>query len=242
MDFATLTSRLASLIQGKIKGGEYTERGLARIAGISQPHMHHIVNGKRCLTPATADRLLRALGVNLQELIVESGGVAIPMREIPMLNDTIGPGKAWPIAQSVRETVTLPAAVIAGLYKPVAARVAFDPRMAHVLRDGELVVLDCKESAVEQPDPRQLYVVDWRGEGLIRWVRLGSTRLYVAAQDVVDQPLMWQSANLGGKSPREFVKARVLAVPNPRDSRSHGLPLRRPPGMSPGLARRSVAN
>lgn len=67
-DFGMLQRRLLASVKGKVQNGELTERGLARMIGISQPHMHHILKGARGLSVETADRLLWRLGLSLLDL------------------------------------------------------------------------------------------------------------------------------------------------------------------------------
>ncbi len=69
LDFAGLLDRLKDLLLRKIRNGELTERGLARRVGLSQSHIHNVLNGARVLTPTTADRLLAGLEVSVLELI-----------------------------------------------------------------------------------------------------------------------------------------------------------------------------
>lgn len=67
--FAELLGRLRADLLTRMANGEFTERGLARIAGISQPHIHHVFSGQRSLTPAVADVILAALGLSLREIL-----------------------------------------------------------------------------------------------------------------------------------------------------------------------------
>lgn len=69
--FETLLARLISAVNFRIKNGEYTERGLARILGISQPQMHNVLKGARTLHTDLADRLLWKLGISLLQLFAE---------------------------------------------------------------------------------------------------------------------------------------------------------------------------
>jgi plasmid maintenance system antidote protein VapI len=67
--FELLGERLLAFVRLRIKNGEYTERGLARILGISQPQMHNVLKGVRGLRPALADRFLRKFGITALELL-----------------------------------------------------------------------------------------------------------------------------------------------------------------------------
>lgn len=69
VDFETLQRRLLARVRNRVQNGELTERGLARMVGISQPHMHHILKGVRGLSVETADRILRRLDVSVSDLL-----------------------------------------------------------------------------------------------------------------------------------------------------------------------------
>ncbi len=75
MDFETLQRRLLARVRTCVQNGQMTERGLARMVGISQPHMHHILKGARSLSLENADRILRRLGWTVLDLL-EGGASA----------------------------------------------------------------------------------------------------------------------------------------------------------------------
>ena len=49
VDFAALQSRLKHAVIRRIYNGEFTERGFARMLGISQPQVHNVLKGARKL-------------------------------------------------------------------------------------------------------------------------------------------------------------------------------------------------
>jgi len=69
MYFRLLQRRLVEGLRRSIGNGLMTERGLARWAGISQPHMHHILKGERAISPRIADRLLEAFELSVIDLL-----------------------------------------------------------------------------------------------------------------------------------------------------------------------------
>ena len=69
MDFQTLQSNLLVQLRHRVLNGELTERGLARMSGLSQPHVHHVLMGARSLSVSSADRLLRSLGLSVLDLM-----------------------------------------------------------------------------------------------------------------------------------------------------------------------------
>jgi transcriptional regulator with XRE-family HTH domain len=69
MDFDELERRFLEHLRNLIRRGDLTERGLARLAGISQPHVHNALNGKRTFSREMADTILHALHLDLLDLI-----------------------------------------------------------------------------------------------------------------------------------------------------------------------------
>jgi hypothetical protein len=69
LSFQELRDRLVSLLSDRVRNGQATERGLARLTGISQPHIHHVLAGRRRLSLEMADRILRKLEMDLLDLI-----------------------------------------------------------------------------------------------------------------------------------------------------------------------------
>jgi transcriptional regulator with XRE-family HTH domain len=69
MTFADLHRRLVCQLQNRVRGGELTERGLARLTGISQPHIHNVLKGKRFFSTESSDIILRELNISVLDLI-----------------------------------------------------------------------------------------------------------------------------------------------------------------------------
>jgi transcriptional regulator with XRE-family HTH domain len=69
MTFHDLQQRLIEYLRQRVRSGEATERSLARVTGVSQPHMHNVLKGIRLLSVATADQILRNLDMDLLDLI-----------------------------------------------------------------------------------------------------------------------------------------------------------------------------
>lgn len=69
LGFHDLQFRLISFVVAKIRNGEFTERGLARMLGVSQPHLHNVLKGARPLKPEFADCLLEHFGIGVLDLI-----------------------------------------------------------------------------------------------------------------------------------------------------------------------------
>lgn len=68
-NFAEMQRRLVSYLREKVRNGDITERRLARITGVSQPHIHNVLSGKRGFSMEMADQIMRALRVDLLDFL-----------------------------------------------------------------------------------------------------------------------------------------------------------------------------
>src|SRR3954465_13989160 len=103
--FSELQHRLMEHLRARVRNGELTERGLAKLAGVSQPHIHNVLKGVRCLSPELSDSILVHLRISLIDLLDRaqiakySGVDSAEFYEtcyIPVLTEPIGPGFNWP--------------------------------------------------------------------------------------------------------------------------------------------------
>jgi transcriptional regulator with XRE-family HTH domain len=69
MNFEELHFRLTEYLRELVRSGELTERGLARITCVSQPHIHNVLKGKRLLSLQMADEILHRLQLDLTDLL-----------------------------------------------------------------------------------------------------------------------------------------------------------------------------
>lgn len=69
VSFRVLQTRLIKAVNGRIQNGDFTERGLARLLGISQPQIHNVLKGARKLRPELADRLISLLEMTVADLL-----------------------------------------------------------------------------------------------------------------------------------------------------------------------------
>lgn len=73
MGFQDLGLQLLARVRELVRNGSITERRLARLSGISQPHIHNVLKGARTLSAESADRLMQCLQIELKDLIGGGG-------------------------------------------------------------------------------------------------------------------------------------------------------------------------
>jgi len=220
VDFRTLQLRLIAHIKARVRNGEVTERNLARLSGISQPHIHNVLKGARVLSAESADLIVRCLRIDLLDLLAEGeesenwgkiGREMQPCRTVPFLDGSIGPGHPFP-AGSTAEGYPFLAADLDGIESPVAARLAPDPRMADLAGDDSVALLDRSEAQRQDPDEESYYAADLGGESVVRRVRRAARSLYLLGRNTGEDPHGWQCVSLSDRSLLEIIRGRVRLV------------------------------
>ncbi len=213
VSFAILRNRLLDRLRRLVSNGEFTERGLARFLGVSQSHVHNVLNGFRALTPELFDTALSRLRIDLLDLCNEDE-IAAHERgecvhrwgdwtEIPLLNSSIGRGNRWPDPAQPERLCGVPLQQTGAL---VAAVLEPDPAMPVTLPVRMLAALDTRLEGAAVIGPDELYVVATNTETLVRRVRAGASRVYLVDELHTQHPLCWQAAPWTDA----VVKARVV--------------------------------
>jgi hypothetical protein len=224
LTFQDAQLKLLVYVRSQIRNGDLTERGFARLIGISQPHVHNVLKGVRNLSPNIFDLALKYLHLSLLDLVPSHELEAhlrrrrIPTRttDVPFLDRPIGPGMPWSAILDPHRTFALPLPAVeiqanevhANL---VMARLVPDPAM-RTLAAADLVLLDTTRldtSHQSEFAPRGLYVVERGSETLVRYIRPGAHRYYLATDATLDTPADWESLPVSSTELGVAVKARV---------------------------------
>lgn len=209
MDFREFQDRLMEHLRGQVDAAGLTERSLARLTGVSQPHLHQALRGDRSLSPAMADRLLRHLGLSLFDLCPDRLPTAVQpgWRAVAHLRQPLGPGLAWD-ERSTAGWVWVQQDVAARAACPVAMRLTPDTAMPRATGEATWALLDRSLGARTHLDAELLYAVEQHGEGRLRQLRREGAWLVLVAEDGSEERV-----RLAGTLPAEVVRARVLPLP-----------------------------
>lgn len=220
MYFYDLQSRLIACLKTRLRNGELSERRLALLTGISQPHIHNVLKGARFLSLEMADQILRRLKISVVDLFsaedlreaLRAGALgAGSYGEVPVLEGWLGPGLPLPRVASTVERYPFPASFLTPLEKPLVARLAHDENMQTV-RENDLVLLDQSPIGRLHLSSERLYVVNRTGEGLVRRVRAGLQHLYLLAERPAAEPENHDTLSLAGRHVLDIVRARVVWI------------------------------
>jgi transcriptional regulator with XRE-family HTH domain len=217
VDFRLLQIRLVSHVRARVRNGEISERSLARLTGISQPHIHNVLKGARLLSTDMADQILQRLRIDLADLMTAGEDGATPCvppsqepadsgacRTVPLLDGWIGPEYPYPQATG-RDRYPFPAAEVERLESPVAARLAPDPLRPPIFSGRGVVLLDRSERARLDPDDEGYFALDLSAGGMIGLVRRDRRHLHLW----ICHAAVWHSIPLPDRDPLDVIQGRV---------------------------------
>lgn len=213
MHFELLQRRLIEHIRSRVRSGELTERSLARLTGVSQPHVHNVLKGSRFLSTELADQVLRQLRICLFDLL-EPGdwqgrrppAGAFDGRAVAILAGRLGPGEPFP-REALWERLPFLEPELVHTEDPALARLAEDPAMASLFQPGDLALLDRSEPRRRQPDAAAWYAVALPGGGFLRRLRREGDHLLLTAPGRPADTIPVTDRNI-----LEVVKARVVWI------------------------------
>lgn len=205
-----LQTALIEQAHRRVRAGELTERGLARLCGMSQPHMHNVLKHIRALSTQSADRLMRALNLSTEDLIwAAAGGTGAGIRTVPVMRNRLGPGFDSSL-ELTQGAMPFPRGLVDRLVNPVAARLAPDLAMPRSLSGNDLVLLDQNPELRSRPQGSGAWVVMSQGILAVRYLRRGGTVLYVATEQSLKDPARWQPVSLARNNILQVVRARIV--------------------------------
>lgn len=224
MTFREAQLKLLAYVVERIHNGELTERGFARLLGISQPHVHNVLKGVRNLSPEIFDSILKYFNMSLLDL---ASGEEIEanfkkrkahdrVAEAPFLDSPIGPGLPWPRGINWRRSYPLPFPALTA-QALVMAELATDPYMHETLAGSDIALLDTSERARSDTSPLGLYVVNRAGEAVLRHIRPAGQGFYLLTDATLDTPGMWEKLGMPASELTAIVKARVAWIGRERD-------------------------
>jgi hypothetical protein len=213
MYFRELQERLIDIARVRVRGGELTERGLARLSGISQPHIHHVLNHVRLLSPAATDRLMKALDLRVSDVLWRSCADPEPdVRAIPLVRGRIGPASDGTISDTSGD-YPFPERLLRNLVDPLAARLGPDLAMPERLAPRDLVLLDRNPHLRRNPaDEGDLWVVQQGSRLSVRYLRRSVTHLYLAGEPARRDTSLWQAIPLTGENILDVVRAQIVWI------------------------------
>ena len=216
MYFELLRARLVDNLRERVRSGELTERRLARLTGVSQPHLHNVLKGVRELSAGMADQVVMQLHLSPRDLLAESelgpGAHGVPYEDAPLLEGSLGPDHPFPDLAKHKGTIPFLRGELAGIQRPLGVRLAADPNAAHLLQEGDLALLaPCEENGglPERHDAGSYFAVDLVAGSLIRRVERRGHLLLLLPEAAAEEP---RCISLADRNILEVIRARVIWI------------------------------
>lgn len=224
MTFQDARLKLLAYVRNEIRNGELTERGFARLIGISQPHAHNVLKGVRNLSPEVFDLVLKYFHLSLVDLApmeeieeqLQRRRARERVAEVGFLESPIGPGNPWPSGVNWRKTFPVPFPSGSAPAELVMATLTPDPAMNR-LAAYDIALLDTSERGRAAISPQGLYIIERKGEAVLRYIRSGSAHYYLISDADMDRPASWEPLALSTAQFHAAVKGRVVWLGRERD-------------------------
>jgi hypothetical protein len=220
--FKELQENLIGIARGRVKAGQLTERGLARMCGVSQPQLHNVLKNIRGLSTDSADRLMHALNLTVPDL---AWGISTEpdtdIRAIPIVKNRIGPGSDA-VLTATRGYIRLPQSLIGRVVDPVAARLGPDLVLPKALAAHDLVLLDQNPAIRSAPGCSGIWVVSESSGLRVRYLRTEGSRLLIANEATLEDPRKWQAVPLERRNILDVVRARIVWMGREMERESAG--------------------
>jgi hypothetical protein len=205
-------SRLIEIALERVRSGQISERGLARLCRTSQPHLHNVLKNIRSLSPEAADRLMRALNIAVPDLLWRrSGDIQPGVITVPVLRHRIGPGAESNLDFQMG-FYPLPASLASGAINAVLARLSPDLLLPRSLAHGDLVLLDQNPALRAKPGGNGCWVVQEQGGFRVRYIRLREGTVCLASEATIHNPPQWQPVSSMAGNILDVVRARIVWI------------------------------
>lgn len=219
LGFRELTRRLIRHLNGMVRRGEISERGLARLTLYSQPHIHNVLNGRRVMTIDLADQIMAMLNLPLAFLLSQdeiSGRVSGPPADalpVPILGGSLGGGKAFPREMSAPQQRLIPSAELVGTVNPALARIdRSENSMIPTVWPGDIVLLDRSPMERRRPAIECIYAICWRNRGWVCHCRLVSRALVVVVDNSREGVSPPSTIALAHRNVLDVVRGRIVSL------------------------------
>jgi transcriptional regulator with XRE-family HTH domain len=232
MSFVALQENLRKELRKRIDSGELTGMELARRTGFTQAHISNFLNRKRGLKLSALDRMLKAIGLSLYDLLNPhdlARYAAAPATsgedyvDVPLVEGSVAASSEVIVNEQVKELVRLRSSLLENLRADLAqpARKSWTrfvlirldakeaPALAPRFAPGSLLLVDRHYTTLRpyRRDERNLYAVRHNGACLVRYAEQHGALLVLRAPNP-DSPV--EVIPLAeGQSPSNYLIGRV---------------------------------
>lgn len=208
--FHELSRRLLAAVNRKVRGGEISQRRLARLTGFTQPHIHNVLHGSRSLRPELADAILGSLELSMADLLGDCAASSA-CQSVGLWRGSLGPHRSFPDRIDYPAPVALPAFFLARFTQPTLLRLAADEEtMTPLIEPGDVVLVDRAEDSRGRPVFGSIYALALSGQSAVcRCQRVGGA-LVLVAENGRRLPALPDCVPLARRDILDVVRGRVV--------------------------------
>ena len=155
---------------------------------------------------------MTALGVTVTELMwntTQDAGSSITV--VPVVRNRIGPGMECMLS-SCGGSMPFSRRTVEHLVNPIVAQVGPDLVLPSMVAADDFVLLDQNPEVRSLPRGDGCWVVAEPSGLRIRYVKTGSTKVYVANEATVKNPREWNSVSVQDREITDIVRARIAGI------------------------------
>ena len=222
MNFATLQKRLIFHLKTRVRRREMSERGLARLTGFSQPHIHNILKGVRQLTPDVADSILDRLEIEVEDLLgpeeirrrlPQREFKASPFREVPVLKGRIAAGQPFPVETVWTASRVFTAEFLKRYANPVLVKVGpSETSMLPTIQPSDLLLLDQSPERRQRPRLNRIYALSLPEGGTVKRCHIVGREMLIIPENMQQRGFAPQTISLEDRNILEVVRGEVVWI------------------------------
>jgi len=215
VNFTAAYRRLLDNLNALVAEGNTTESGLAEHMNYSQPQVHNVLKGERGLTPEFADAGLRALGIQLEDLLPERKPSTkdSPFREVRILKGHIAAGQPFPLEVVWSGSRVFTTEFLNRYHDPILVKVGkSETSMLPTIQPNDLLLLDQSPERRRHPKMTRIYAVSLEEGGTVKRCEVVGRELVVMPENMQQRGFSPRTIPLADHDILDIIRGEVVWI------------------------------
>lgn len=222
MNFSGMERKLIAHLRGRVRRGEISERGLARLTRFSQPHIHNVLHGVRRITAEVADAIMDRLGLEIEDLLSpDEIQRRLPQREfkhsqfreVALLKGRIAAGQPFPVETAWTASRVFTAEFLRRYMRPVLVKVGpGETSMLPTIQPNDLLLLDQSQERRQNPRFLRIYVLSLEDGGTVKRCEVVGRELVIVPENMQQRGFVPQTISLEDRNILDLIKGEVVWI------------------------------
>src|ERR1022692_1955996 len=216
MNFTTAHRQLLETLRIRMIQENTTESGLAEQIDYSQAHVHNVLKGERGLTPEFAAAVLRALGIQLEDLVPERRHPQSKdprFREVHILKGHIAAGQPFPLEVIWSGSRVFTTEFLNRYQDPILVKVGKnETSMLPTIQPNDLLLLDQSPDRRRQPKMTRIYAVSLEEGGTVKRCEVVGRELVVMPENMQQRGFSPRTIPLADRDILDIIRGEVVWI------------------------------